>query len=237
MADIAPGEIARFASLLSVGARANILQLLLDGRARTAGELAAAAGVLPQTASAHLAKLSEAGLIRVAVQGRHRYHRLANPDVAAVMEALSVLAGSSARPFRTTGPRDAQMREARTCYDHFAGKLGVAIADALRSAGDLIEEDQNFRLTGAGESKLTCIGIDISALRQDKRVLCRWCLDWSERRPHLAGSVGAAITTRCFELGWAERTGKTRAVRVTATGEGGLFEIFGLRWGMVAQAA
>ena len=216
--DITPVEIAGAASLLSDVARASILCALLDGRARTAGELAFAAGVTPQTASSHLGRLVDAGWITVVPQGRHRYHRLSSPEAAHTLEALGVLATAQPRRARVPGPRDAALRAARTCYDHLAGRFGVAIADALRVAGGTVAHDRDVEITAEGARRLACLGVDVPALRQDRRPLCRHCLDWSERRPHLAGSVAGAILRNALAAGWLERLKDSRAVRVTPEG-------------------
>jgi DNA-binding transcriptional ArsR family regulator len=216
--DITPVEIAGAAGLLSDVARAAILCALLDGRARTAGELAFAAGVTPQTASSHLGRLVDAGLITVVPQGRHRYHRLSSPEAAQALEALGVLATAQPRRARVPGPRDAALRAARTCYDHLAGRFGVAIADALRVAGGTVVHDRDVEITAEGVRRLACLGVDVPALRQDRRPLCRQCMDWSERRPHLAGSVAGQILCNAVASGWIERLKDSRAVRVTPEG-------------------
>ncbi len=216
--DMTAVEIAGTAALLGDVARAAILCVLLDGRARTAGELAHAAGVTPQTASSHLGRLADAGLITVLAQGRHRYHRLANPEAAHALEALGVLAGGQKRRARVPGPRDAALREARTCYDHLAGRFGVAIADALRLAGGTIAHARDVEITAEGARRLACLGVNVASLRRDGRSLCRHCLDWSERRPHLAGAVAAQILRNALASGWVERRHDSRAVRVTPEG-------------------
>src|SRR5271165_3346620 len=216
--DITPVEIAGAAALLSDVARAAILCALLDGKARTAGELAFAAGVTPQTASSHLGRLTDAGLIVVVPQGRHRYHRLAGPETAQILETLGVLATGQPRRARVPGPRDAALRAARTCYDHLAGGLGVAIADALHVAGGTIAHDRDVEITPEGERRLAYLGVDVRLLRQDRRPLCRHCLDWSERRPHLAGSVAVEILRTALASRWIERLKDSRAVRVTPEG-------------------
>jgi DNA-binding transcriptional ArsR family regulator len=235
--DVSPVEVATVATLLSDVARASMVSILLDGRARTARELAMAAGITPQTASSHLAKLIEGGLLTALPQGRHRYHRLAHPDVAHALEALSILAVSPLRKQRAPGPKDAALREGRTCYDHFAGRLGVAIADALVTTGAMVEEGRNFRMTEAGEGRLSCLGIEVAELRRSRRPICRWCLDWSERRPHLAGAIGARLTSRSLEAGWVRRVDDSRAVRVTPGGERVFADVLGLRLAGVAHAA
>ncbi len=236
-ADVSPVEVAAAASLLSDVARATMVSILLDGRACTAGELAAAAGITPQTASSHLAKLIEGGVVSVIPQGRHRYHRLASPNVAHALEALCVLVASPARKQRTPGPRDASLRDGRTCYDHFAGRLGVAITDALVGEGVIVEEHQSFRVTQEGEGRLACLGVVVPEPGRSGRPACRWCLDWSERRPHLAGAVGAQLTSRSLEAGWVKRLEGSRAVRVTPAGEQVFADVLGLRLRDMAHAA
>jgi DNA-binding transcriptional ArsR family regulator len=219
---------ARFSEVASVAgdpARAGMLHALMDGRALTASELARVAGVTPQTASGHLARMTAAGLVAVEKQGRHRYHRLATPAVAQMMESImQVAAGLEAmRPPPVTGPRDAALRAARTCYDHLAGRLGVALADALAAGGYVELERDAGLVTDAGIALFARLGIDVAALSERRgqrpRVLCRPCLDWSERRPHIGGSVGAALCALSFEENWICRVKGTRAVAVTPKGQ------------------
>lgn len=218
-------QFAEIAALAGDPARASMLHALMDGRALTATELARVAGVTPQTASGHLARLSTAGLVHVEQQGRHRYHRLATPAIARMMESIMQVAAELAPPRKhfTVGPRDAALREARTCYDHFAGRLGVALADAMIAEGHVELTSDAGILTDPGLNFLGAIGIDTAGLvarrtRRSGRVLCRPCLDWSERRHHLAGSVGAAICRHSLEQGWTIRSAGTRAVLVTPKG-------------------
>ncbi len=236
ISDISPVEVAAVAALMSDAGRAAILIALLDDRARTAGELAAVAGVSPQTASSHLARLVGAGLVTMFPQGRHRYHRLANPDAAHAVEALSVVAAAPLRRPRAPGPRDLALREGRTCYDHFAGRLGVAIADALLGAGAIVAGGKAFEITEEGACRLARLEIDVAALRRGPRPLCRCCIDWSERRPHLAGAVGAALATNALRAGWVERLSNTRAVRVTRAGHAIFAEVLGLGFEIGAAA-
>ncbi|MFL5269956.1 MAG: ArsR/SmtB family transcription factor [Stellaceae bacterium] len=217
---------AEVAALAGDPARAGMLHALMDGRALTASELARVAGVTPQTASGHLARLATAGLLSVEKQGRHRYHRIASPAVAQMMESImQVTSGlDPARPPLTVGPRDAALRTARTCYDHLAGRLGVALADAL-VVGNYIELASDGGLvTDAGIEFFGRIGIDVDAIatrngRRSGRILCRPCLDWSERRPHIAGAIGAAICAHGFGKDWIRRVDGTRAVTITPKGE------------------
>jgi len=222
--------IAGVAQLIGDPARAGILSALTDGKARTASELAYAAGVTRQTASAHLAKLTAGGLLAVERQGRHRFYRLAGPAVAEALRALSELATGPRRRPRPTGPRDPAMRQARTCYDHLAGDLGIAVADALRERGALELDDQAFTVTAAGAALFADLGISILELQAKSRPLTRRCLDWSERRPHLAGALGGAVATRFFDLGWIARVDRTRTVGVTKAGGRALKQRLGIDW-------
>lgn len=229
MTNIASGNtLAAVASLIGDVARANILSALMDGRALTAGELAWHAGVSAQTTSGHLAKLTDASLIAVEKQGRHRYFRLATPDVAQAMEALMTVAASGPKRYRPTGPKDTAMRTARTCYDHLAGKLGIALADALTAKGHLVIADGAGIVTRKGSKFLCEFGIDLANANKGSRPLCKTCLDWSERRAHLAGQLGAALCTRCFDLGWIKRTKDSRAVEITRSGQSGFAKTFGI---------
>ncbi len=211
-----------------------MLSVLMDGRALTAAELARAAGVTPQTASGHLAQLAEAGLLAVARQGRHRYHRLASPGVARMLEGVMAVAGAAtpAPPsIRPPGPRDSALREARTCYDHLAGRLAVAMAESLVARGAVELGEDGGALTPSGEVFLRDLGVDLDAARPAgrprQRVFCRPCLDWSERRPHIAGALGAALLTTCLDRGWVRRSEGSRAVTVTPGGQVALRQAFG----------
>ncbi len=221
-----PNALAETAALIGDPARAAMLAALLDGRALTAGELAETAGITPQTASAHLNRLTGAGLLAVAKQGRHRYHRLASPAVAGLIERLIALAGTMPGRIVATGPRDAALRMARTCYDHLAGRLGVAITDALTGSGVIELTADGGAVTDSGREMLA--GLGITAAPSRGRLFCRPCLDWSERRPHVAGVLGAALCARCFELGWVRRRPKGRALEITPVGWQGLAERLGI---------
>jgi DNA-binding transcriptional ArsR family regulator len=210
---------AEVAALMGDPARANILTALLDGRAWTAKELAFAAGVSPQTTSGHLARLTEGRLIEVTAQGRHRYFRLSGPAVVGAIEALTTLAAEAAPRYRPKTRASAALAEARTCYDHLAGRLGVAIHDALVECGSLTVTDDGYGLTPEGRALFASFGVPVDALERERRSFARPCLDWSERRPHLAGSLAAAFACRCFELRLIERLPSSRAVRLTAAGE------------------
>jgi DNA-binding transcriptional ArsR family regulator len=223
---------AETAALVGDPARANMLAALLEGRALTAGELARVAGVAPQTASGHLSRLTAAGLIAVQRQGRHHYHSLASATVARMLEGIMDVAASGPGAARarslSTGPRDAQMRAARTCYDHLAGRLGVALADALAGSGLVELSPDGGAVTEAGDRFLRGFGLDLDAAagRARGRVFCRPCVDWSERRPHIAGAVGAALCSRLFAIHWIRRVEGSRAVTVTPAGRLGFHRDF-----------
>jgi DNA-binding transcriptional ArsR family regulator len=221
-------QISEVAALVGDPARANMLSALMDGRALTAGELAYAAGVSPQTTSGHLAKLTEARLLVPQKQGRHRYYRLATPAVGRMIEGIMAVAVDGPPRHSPPGKFDAALRNARTCYDHFAGRLGVGLADALVARGHVMLGDDGGEVTESGVDFLSGFGIDLAAARQRKRAFCRPCLDWTERRPHLAGAVGAALASRCFDMRWFERMRDSRALVITPSGGRGLAEVFGL---------
>jgi DNA-binding transcriptional ArsR family regulator len=221
-------QMAEIAALVGNPARANILATLMDGRALTAGELAHAAGVSPQTTSGHLSRLTSAGLLRQVPQGRHRYFRIATPDVAHMLEGILTVAANGPPRYRPPSKLDDAMRTARTCYDHFAGKLGVGLADSLCTRGHLVLADDGGEVTDSGVTFLQSFGADLAAARSRRRIFCRPCLDWTERRPHLGGSVGAMLAQRCFDLGWLERMRDSRALVITPAGRRGLSDTFGL---------
>jgi DNA-binding transcriptional ArsR family regulator len=233
MANMASGNtIATVAALLGEPARANIMSALMSGQALTAGELARSSGVTAQTTSGHLARLAEAELIVPERQGRHRYYRLASVEVAQMVETLSIVASMGPKRHHPVGPRDAALRKARTCYDHLAGRLGLAIADSMQAKGLILLADGAGLLTPAGQGFAADFGLDLHD--GSKRPLCRTCLDWSERRHHLAGRLGAAILARLLERHWVKRSQDSRALIVTRSGEHGLAESFGLAhdWSM-----
>ncbi|HZI84945.1 MAG TPA: winged helix-turn-helix domain-containing protein [Casimicrobiaceae bacterium] len=221
-------SIAAIAALLGDRARADILTALMAGPALTATELAAEAGVTKQTASAHLAKLVEARLIAVESQGRHRYFRLADRDVAQLIESLMGVAYRAGAVRLRTSPREPALRKARVCYDHLAGELGVRLYDALIGARLITADSTGLALSPRGARSFAELGIDLDALAQARRPLCRACLDWSARRHHLAGALGAALLGRFLALGWA-RVGKgSRLVAFSRSGESALRQRFGL---------
>ena len=221
--------VARIAAAVGEPGRARMLLCLRDQRARTSTELALVAGVSPSTASAHLKRLTAAGLLKVHVQGKHRYYRLAGPAVAAALEKLSLLAGEARAPFVPAAP--GPLRAARTCYDHLAGALGVALYDRLRNLRWLApaRRDPNaYDVTAKGTEALEALGIDVAATRATRRRFAIGCLDWSERRCHLGGALGAALLDVALARRWLTRGRDDRAVRVTSGGRRELMTHFGL---------
>ena len=211
-------DLASIASLLGDATRMRILSTLMDGRAQTATELAYAGGVSPSTTSSHLSRLLDAGLVSVVRQGRHRYYRLAGTDVARALEGLLTLVDPPADPPRR-GPRDEALRYARRCYDHLAGEAGVRLLTRLRAEGLIGRDDARPVLSDAGAAWCGRLGIPLDDLRRARRPLCRTCLDWSERRSHLAGSLGAAVFDRLTALGFLRPVRRSRALMVTPRGE------------------
>jgi len=212
-------DIARIAALVGDPARANMLTALVGGLALTAGELAREAAVTPATASSHLAKLQEGGLVTQQKQGRHRYFRLSGPDVADVLERLMGLAARTGHARTRPGPKEPAMRRARVCYDHLAGDLGVQAFDSLVRRGLIEADDETVTLTASGGEFFAAEGLDIAALSTSRRPLCKPCLDWSNRRSHLAGALGAAILERLIDQRWARREAGSRVVNFTREGE------------------
>jgi len=212
-------DISLLGSLIGDPARANMLTALMSGKALTVSELAEEAGVTIQTASSHLSKLDEGGLLRPRKQGRHKYFSIASDDVARVLEGLMGLAAKSGHLRKRTGPKDKELRKARVCYNHLAGDMGTQLFDCLIEKGHLIVNDEDLDLTKTGCNLAVEFGIDLDTLRAKKSPLCRECLDWSERRSHLAGSLGRAFLSRFEELGWATRDQKSRVVKFSRKGE------------------
>lgn len=219
-------DIALIGSLIGDPARANMLTALLSGKALTATELAAEAGITPQTASTHLKKLEGADLVSQKKQGRHRYFALADEDVGLVLEAIMGLAAKRGLSRTRTGPRDPELRKARICYNHLAGDLGVKLFDGLIARGYMILDGDDVTLTDKGYDGLQAFGLDIAALQGLKRPLCRSCLDWSERRTHLAGALGTALLQKFYDLKWASRVPDSRIIKFTARGERALNDQF-----------
>ena len=212
-------SIAPIAALAGDLARANMLAALLSGKALTASELAHEAGVTVQTASSHLAKLESGGMISGVKQGRHRYFKLADADVAEMLEKMMGVAARAGHLRTRPGPADLAMRKARVCYDHLAGEMGVALFDALVKRGHMALKDDVLRITRRGETFFREQGVDLETLSRARRAVCKTCLDWSQRRFHLAGGLGAALLDNFVEAGWARRERSGRTVHFTPDGE------------------
>jgi len=228
-------NVAEVAALVGDPARMNILAALMDGRALTSSELSYVARVAPQTTSGHLVKLTAAHLLGMEKQGRRRYYRIASPLVGQMLESIMAVATAQTELRRSRPSRlDEGMRTARTCYDHLAGRLGVALADVLTARGHVALVQDGGEVTHAGFAFLSELGVALDQGRKSKRVFCRPCLDWSERRAHIAGSVGARLCERCLELGWIKRLENTRALEITGQGSKGLAEWFGIDLSKVA---
>ena len=212
-------DISIIAALIGNPACANMLTSLMSGPALTATELAQEAGLTPSTVSGYLARLESAGLVAIERQGRHRYFRLADPDVAIAIEALMPLAARAGHLRVRTGPRDPELRRARSCYDHLAGDLAVTMFDRFVERRLVARRDGKLGVTAEGRRFFAKSGIDLEDLEGGRRPLCQPCLDWSERRSHLGGALGAAILKHIVAGGWANREAKTRVVRFSAAGE------------------
>jgi DNA-binding transcriptional ArsR family regulator len=221
-------DLAKVAMLIGEPARAVMLWSLLDGESRPAGELAFCANISAQNASAHLARLVEAGILTVSSQGRHRYYRIATPEAAHVIEAMAALVPPAKNADRLPKRPTPDLRYARTCYDHLAGRVAVEIRQALEKQQLLTSGDQTVTVTGKGERWFRQIGIEIDELRRLRRPLARQCLDWSERQPHLAGALGSALLDQMFRRGWIARVRATRLVRITTDGRTAIQSLFKL---------
>lgn len=221
-------NVALIASMVSDASRSAILNALMDGRFHAAGELARMAGIQPQTASFHLAKMVDAGLIAVEKQGRHRYYGIRNPEVAQVMESLLSIAPPVKIKSLRQSAEEQTLRKARTCYDHLAGNLGVSLTQSLVREGILLEGENGFEVTKNGEAFFENFQIDLNRVKRKRRSFSHKCLDWSERRHHLAGALGHALLDRLLELNWVQRLPNTRAVKITPQGKVGLKETFAL---------
>jgi DNA-binding transcriptional ArsR family regulator len=223
-------DVAGVAGLLADPARVAILDVLHSGRAHAAGELARVAGVTAPTASAHLRRLLDGGLVAVEAQGRHRYYRLAGPAVAEAMEALALIAAPRPVQSLRQSQRAQALRFARTCYDHLAGAVGVAIAESLLRAGALRPlGGRDYEVTPEGEQLLGDLGVDVAELRRQRRAFARWCLDWTERTPHLSGALGAALLARLLHLGWLAPGPVPRGLVLTDAGRDRLAQALGCR--------
>ena len=222
-----PGEaVSAIAAAIGEPARARMLYSLVDGHARTATELAALAGVTPSTASVHLQRLKAQGLVKLLAQGKHRYFSLDGPQVGSALEALCVLAGGSSVRFEPNTPH--RLRAARTCYDHIAGALGVALHDRFLERRWLVVGESGYNLTASGRQAFEGTGIDIEAAEGMRRRFAFPCLDWSERRPHLGGALAAGVLTLARKRRWVAEDPDGRALSVTRTGERELQSLFGL---------
>jgi DNA-binding transcriptional ArsR family regulator len=215
--------IAEIAALVGDPARATMMAALIDGRALTASELAAAARITPQTASTHLAKLTEAGLLSAIRTGRHRHFKLASPAVVEMIEGIAAVALAKRPRYQPLSAEARALNAARICYDHLAGRLSVDLIDALVARKYVVLDEKAAEVTRAGSRFFTQFGIAMT-IRKPSRL----CLDWTERRPHLAGAVGAALTRRCFDLGWMERLKRSQAVTVTPLGRRAFRKTFGI---------
>jgi DNA-binding transcriptional ArsR family regulator len=223
---VAAANLVEIAALVGDTARATALAFLMGGQAATVNELAGSAGVGKSTMSEHLARLEAAGLVKSTVQGRFKYFRIASPRVATMLESIIAVAEIDTPPrYRPKSPKDDALRAARTCYDHLAGRLGVALADGLSGQGFVELTDDGGEVTPAGLAFFREQKFDIDALKS-KRVFCRPCLDWSERRYHIAGVVGACLCRTAFDRDWVKRINGTRAVSITAAGRHAIRKIF-----------
>ncbi|HZR28882.1 MAG TPA: helix-turn-helix transcriptional regulator [Terriglobales bacterium] len=224
-------DVSAVAALMGDPTRAKMLLALMGGLALPAGELAMSANVAPQTASAHLSKLVQGRLLKAEIQGRHRYYRLASAEIAAAIEALAAVAPRPGTKDRRESEEPNPLRFARTCYTHFAGTLAVEINDALQKRSFLIPgPDRQYRITADGRLWFEKLGIDMAGMKSGRSDFARQCLDWTERRHHLAGALGTELLQQFFELKWMARIGKTRAVRVTHRGQEQLSKLLGIRF-------
>ena len=223
-------NIVPIAAMVADQSRAAMLTALMSGEALTATELAVEANITKQTASGHLAKMRDAGLVNVVSQGRHRYFHVANDDVAGLLESLMGIAERTGSRRVRPGPNDPQLRRARVCYDHLAGELGVALYDALKTrrfiSNSNAEEDIAVDLTNSGEEYFGELGISLEKPPNSRRPMCRACLDWSVRRHHLAGVVGVSLLNYCYEKKWAKRVKGTRVISFTPRGEAQFKKLF-----------
>lgn len=214
--DVAP-NLAQMAALIADPSRAAILIALMDGQSLPASQLASVANISPQTASHHLAKCLDLGILEVETFGRHRYYKLVNAEVAHCLEALSVIA-PPVKPLKLS-EEASRLQFARTCYDHLAGRLGVGITQALLDKNHLEEVPKNYQITPSGKAWFTELGLDLEAIRSKRRMFARPCLDWTERKYHMAGALAAALSNQLFELGWIARLPHKRGIRLTHAGQ------------------
>jgi DNA-binding transcriptional ArsR family regulator len=234
-------DFAHVGRLLANPARATVIDVLLEGRARPAGQLATLAGVTAPTISEHLSALVSGGLVTVTAAGRHRYYQLAGPDIAEALEALSrICPAAPVRSLRQSSAA-ASLRLARLCYDHLAGVIGVALLDAMVDRGWLITSGspgrgQDLEVTGAGQDELGALGVDVEACGRARRIFARTCLDWTQRRMHLAGAVGAGLATALLDRQWVRRAGSGRGLTVTEAGRQALHASLGIDVGELSAS-
>ncbi|HEY8917304.1 MAG TPA: winged helix-turn-helix domain-containing protein [Chitinophaga sp.] len=221
-------DLENMASLIGEPVRARMLWSLLDGRAYTATELSLFADTSPQNASMHLSKLVQADLLKVSAQGRHRYYSFARDEVAYAIEALANLVPPQNTKKQKAPEKASPIKHCRTCYDHLAGKAGVMITDSLLAKQYLQEKDNTYTVSPAGQAWFAALQIDITSLQKKRRVLARPCLDWSERRYHLAGTLGAALLSKMLEADWVRSTQHSRAIVITGTGQRSMYELLGV---------
>jgi len=234
---VAAANMVEVAALVGDTARATMLAALMGGESLTGSELAFLARVSRPTASEHLAKLVAARLLTVSKKRRFNYYRIASPLVAQMLESMIAVAAIEVPPrHQPRSPQQERLRFARTCYDHLAGRLGVALADAIVAKGCIVLDDDGGEVTDAGRRFLCDFGLELSSKERSRRIFCRPCLDWSERRYHIAGLVGAEMCQRCLELGWVGRERDSRALRITPAGETGFRATFGLSRGVIARS-
>lgn len=226
--DVEP-SFAALGALIGVPARANILSALFDGRAKTATELAMAAGITSQTTSSHLEKLLRAELLVVERHGKFRYYRIASPQVAEALEPLTLLSPHRPTPVRVNKNEAMGIHRARYCYDHVAGRLGVALTAAMVESGHLAEGERDYAITERGQAFFEMLGVDLTNVKGQRRVLARKCLDWSERKPHVSGALGAAVAAVLISSGWIRRAQTGRQVIVTNKGKKALAQHFGIK--------
>ena len=226
---MADADLASIGKALADGHRARFVLALLGGEELPAGELAARAGTSSSLTSAHLARLLESGLVTARAQGRQRFYKIASAQIAESIEALLAIAPGRDAIGLTEVTRGKALQRARTCYDHLAGRLGVALADAFERDLMLLPTAGGWDLTGAGERKLAHLGLDSAALHEGRRPFLRPCLDWTERRPHLAGQLGQALAGHLLELDWVRRSSQSRALVITPAGERQLLAEFAIK--------
>ncbi|MEJ3741424.1 helix-turn-helix domain-containing protein [Bacillus tropicus] len=221
-------DISKVDLLLCSDSRVHILAYLLDGKAYPASELAHVAKIKPKTATYHLSKMKEEGILSIEKHGKHSYYRLFNSEISKILESLLIISPQEKiKPLRQSS-QSSELRCARTCYNHLAGKLGVAITNSLLDKGYLIKNDLYFHITKTGQEFFKELGIDLNEFKQKRSILAKACLDWTEREHHLAGSLGNALLEKLLELNWIQRVSKSRAIKVNPDGRKELEQIFSI---------